>query len=805
MRMTLPRPVFPSASFFQPSLLLACAASLVAGLATQGAQAQSPPRAVQPVQAGASAPCAQGLVKLGPGAQVGTVTLCSEVERQVPQLGITLAQLQKQLSGQDQVMAEMLRLLRQVNAASVLAGQQQVEMARSLDKRLAQAAAQPPSAALRAVRALGDEMEQVAEDIHKVAQDDSKRDAYQSLRASIQESLGALELKRTNALLGSVDKLQKTLEGVGEDVAVIRETGDDTRNITLFSEAQRTRARGDQGQARVLGVFVAQGKSFEGQDLAGMGFSRAKAPRLRARDSQLMLTWWDGADLTGADLQDATLIAAKLERTQLDGANLDGARALFARAQGASLAKANLTRSNWAGADLRGANLSGAKLVGAGLVHADLRDADLRGADLTGAFLSGADLRGARLEGAVLRNTEAGLALLPRTALSAAQYAGLCATPTPVDTSWAMVRPRGVAWEAVERIPNPRFDGGYEHRKILAIPMSLGLGGHRPYPRCQPRTAATQPATDLPLWDGKNRNGEEEWRTEQSFRVPHAVAEGSRRREELKAVLEAARDAVAARAQAQAEIPQYGEFRTRLYRAMDERLAALTHPVQLPASLRMDKDTTVMWALRLRPEVLEHLKLDWTLYASSGLWGDLGLDAVKRGSGWPRLFPDGMLLDDLGETTTRAFMAWTKARAAAVGRTPVSLEVRWDNLKPGQTWAQVLSANNGDPSYLTRRLGLAQGQVIVGHIGGMMGNDVDVGVGTVIEGDVAALAAWAARNSPKPDERLLATVQDLSWLPRQQPEAYGGGPYLVWRLRVLLPPDRPAAHASPGSTVSARP
>jgi uncharacterized protein YjbI with pentapeptide repeats len=626
-----------------------------------------------------------------------------------------------------------------------------------------------------------------------------------SLLASIQVSLGALELKRTTALLASVDRLQTTLEGVGSDVEVIKITGDEARNIALLAEAQRARARGDQGQARVLGAFVAQGKSFEGQDLAGMSFSRAKAPGLLARKGQLTLTLWDGADLSKADLQDATLIAAKLEGTQLDGANLVGARALFARAQGASFANADLTRSNWAGANLRGANLSGSRLVGAGLVHADLRDADLRGADLSGAFLSGADLRGARLEGAVLRNTEAGFTLLPRSSLTAVQFAGLCATPTPVDTSWGMVRPRNLAWTALERIPNQRFDGGYEHRELVTVRMNLGVGGHRPYPRCQQRTPSTQPATDPPLWDQKNRSDEEQWRSEQRFRVLHDVAEKGGRRDELIAVMKDAEAAAKARAQALGDIPQYADIRNRIYRAMDARLAALTRPVQLPGWLPMDGSTTVLWLLRLNPAVLENLRLDWTLYASSGLNGPLSVDAAKAGNGWPRLFPEDMLVDDLSESTTRAFAAWTKARAAAVGSTPIAIGVRWDSLKPGLTWSQALDAQSsgGDASYLARRLGLDPGQVFVGHLGSLMGTDVDVGVGTVIEGDVDALAAWSARNATKPDY-LLATVQDLSWLPRQQPDTYGGGPYLVWRLRVVLPPERPSANAN-ASSVSARP
>jgi uncharacterized protein YjbI with pentapeptide repeats len=730
--------------------------------------------------AGTAVPCSQGLFVSGGVDAPARIAVCSEAERLVPQLLSAMQRMEQRLGKQDQQLVELQRLMRTANAISLRAGNKQLEMARALATRVQEALAESPAALFRTIRRLGDDMEQVAETAEKIEKDEGKRDALGAVKPAIQEAVAALDLDRASRLLASVEAIQAELSGVRKDVTALREIGDESRNVALFAEAQRTRTRGEIGQTRVLGQFVAQGRTFELHDLAGMAFIGLQAAGWRAREANLALTVLEGASMPNAELQGVNLLASNLDRAVLDGANLSGARAALVRARGARLSKADLTRSNWVGADLRDADLSGARLAGTSFQHADLRGADLRGADLRGAYLGNADLRGARLEGAAFGNTDVWFTLLPRTALTPAQYAGLCAT--------AAKQERSQGWRVIERIPSARYEGGYEHRQIFEATLFLGVGGHRPYPACKVRDKSELPDWNSPIWTFKDESLVSESLT---LRVEHALVDTGQRREELRSRLSVVREAAEGRPRALNAMPQFAEVRSRLYRAMDERLATLTRQMPLPRAVSMDRETTHLLMLRLRPEVLQQINFSWSDASQSGLWGWTEKDASPdRSRTWPRLYPAELLRDDLGSETTRAFETWSRARAASMDKVAVTFGFQRQQLRPDAHWAGVLlyeqSTGSADDE-LAKRLGVP-GQRVVVYRGGVpptFGNRSSVVTAVVAEGDLPALSAWSARTGESSQEQLLAIVRDVRWLAPDP--AHGNRSYLVWFVHFPTP------------------
>lgn len=736
------------------------ATTLAATVAAQGAKT--------------AVPCAQGLVVPGGGGPAGRFTLCSEVEQQVPQLRQLLEKL---VGDQGQQQRDIERLLRNVNTAAMRIEAKQIEMARSLSKQLAAAIEQPGAGAMRRIRRISDGLEEINEKTASTAA--NQPEAAAALKVAIDEAVIAFDFGKANKLLDSIESLQRQLTGVEKKIDIVVETADDSRNTTVLAEAVRSRSRGDLGQVRVLGVFVQQGKTFDGQDFSGVGFSGAKATGMRAPGANLTLTTFTNAELSKADFTEADMIAIMLEGANLVQARLRLARAALAQAHKANLQGADLSLSTWIAADLRGADLREANLKGANFAHADLSNTDLRGADLSGAFFENADLRGAKFDDAIFANTDVAGALLPRNLLSAVQLAGLCATSPETSGRW----PSG-NWTIVERIPTSRFQGGYEYRRIYEQELYVGRGGHRPYARCQLRRKGT-----IADWNGPVLgvyDGVEARQQDFAFQVEHPLMDAPGRRAELLKRIRSAYTLAKERPKSLQAMPQFAEVARRLYAALEQRQRQLTTKLAPAGPLLFDGDTGALIAMRLRPSLFDELGFDW-LEASKGGFGDVAGKTRGHPTPWPKLYPENLTLDDLSEVTARAWQSWVRARSKSLRDNEVRIQVSRDILSAGTSWSRVLvynSRSSSEEPMLANKLGVEPVRLATFRaIPTLDGIKRLVGSAFLVEGDVEAVrTALKAALSPPDGELILpAVVKDVRLVPAD------GGELLLWTLEIPSP------------------
>lgn len=738
--------------------------AVLVSISGSGAHAQTPRQSV---------PCTRGLVEMPGEGRTGKFVLCSEVEQLVPQLKLQLEQLTAGKAASDGRLQDMERLLRGVNAIAARMDKRQVEIAQSLHRLLSEAAQQSEAGVARRIRRYGDDAEELNEKIVRTAADTRTEEAAAALKPAIEDAVAALDLAKANKLLDSIAAVQEKLGDVERKVDIVVSNTDESRHVAVFAEALRTRAWGDQGQIRALGVFVQQGRTFDGQDLAGVGFAKAQAPGLVAPGADFTLTGFSGANLKAANLTGARMIAAVFEGADLQHAQLAKVRAALVQAQGANLQGANLSRSNWVGADLRGADLRQADLKGANLAHADLRGADLGGADLADAFLRNADLRDAKFEGTKFSNTGVGFALLQGERLNAQQFAALCATAENLNAN--------ERWTVIEQIPSSRFRGGYEYRPIFEKMLYIGRGGHRPYPRCQARSKDTLTDWNEPIVRYNNT----EYVTDSfEFGVQHPLMEMVGRRAQLLGRLSAATEAALKRPEELPAMHQYAQLRKRLYAELNAREKTLSAGLMPPSKpLPFDPDTATLIALRLRPSILADAGASWKSASEGGFWGYLGA-APDKDHAWPRLFPPEMVRDDLSDVTAKVWERWSKARSRTLRRNEAALQVTSDIFGERYTWGKVLvhqsSASSVDAS-LAARLGVDSDRLAVfpGR-GSLTGIDRLVSTGIVIEGDIT-LARHTLRAEKTPSNGSLFLpflIKDVRWIPGAQ----GVADYVVWTL-----------------------
>lgn len=709
--------------------------------------------ALAPGAHGQAAPCTQIFIIPSPGAPASRGVACNEIDKLVPQLNTMLQRLIQMNATSEERMRDIERLLRNANAAGSRIEAKQVALAKSLAAKFSEASSQPDAAAMRSIRGLSDQLEEMFEKLTKANEDRSNAQAVQALRSAIEDAVAALDLVQLNKLINSIESLQRQLTGVEKKIDAIGESSDETRNATIFAEAMRAKSRGDLGQVRVLGALVRQGKTFERHDFSGVGLNGVQAPGLRADAANLMLTWIDDANLREARLQGARLVATKLARTDLEQADLRATAAAFAQADGARMQGADLSMATWFAADLRGADLRNAKLIGANFAHADLRNADMRGADLSGAFLGNADLRGAQLAGAVFRNTDVSFALLSNAALTAEQRSGTCATPAELQRWWI-----------VESIPSSRFSGGYEHRRIVDSQLYLGRTGHRPYAACKPRDKTELASWNRPVYG----NGPERWSDGFSFGVPHALLEGAGRRSELIERTQAALAAATERPKELRKLPQFAEIEARLQRALQERLGSLTRELVPRAPLIFDHDTAVLLMQKLKPDLLKQIGFDWRAASQGGLFEALGFDGQGNAKPWPRLFPDDFLNDDIEEVATRAFETWTRARSRALPLAEAQVRIQPHNLRAGAPWASVLvvdSRGGSADSSLPAHLGIDPAGFAFypdGFVGYGFPTTPRIPIAFKVEGDAGAMRAAFDQAGVKPPELMTLRFKDVT-------------------------------------------
>lgn len=720
--------------------------------------------------------CSRGIVELPGDSRMGKITVCSEIERLVPQLKVQLEQFTAGKATSDARVQDLERLLRNVNTMASRMDKRQAELAQSLNRVLGQLSQQPEAAAARQIRRYSDDVEEVNEKAERTATASGNKEAAAALKPAIEEAMATFDLTKAGKLLDAVAALQEKLGDVDRKVDVVVGNTDDSRNMAVFVEALRSKSRGDLGQVRVLGVFVQQGRTFDNQDFSGVGFPKAQVPGLVAPGANLSLTTFPGADLKGADLSGARMIAAVLEGASLQGAKLPRARAALVQAQGADLQGADLSRSNWIGADLRGANLRQANLKGASLAHADLRGADLSGADLTNTYLRNADLRDAKFIDTRFANTDVASALLQGDQLSAPQFAGLCGT--------AGRKNANDHWMIIESIPSSVNDGGYKDRAIFDKSMWLGGGGHRPYPKCQLRPKTLMTDWNEPTYESR---GEESLSHSFDFGVEHLLMQAVGRRAELLDRMRSAFAAAEARPILLPTMQQHAQLRQRLYAALNARQQQLTARLTAPPRpLDFSPDTGTLLALRVRPALLGELGISWSRAAQYG--GSLGYEGSTPDDDhvWPRLFPEWLMNDDLSEVTSESWERWTRARSRVLSRNETVLELSRDVLRDGSTWERVLvyqrSLGASNPE-LAKRLGVPPDQLVTyRRVDSLLGMTREVSTGIVLNADVQTVrAAFKRGQTPETGRlKLQVVVKDVRYVPAENHM----DAHVVWTMEV---------------------
>lgn len=299
--------------------------------------------------------------------------------------------------------------------------------------------------------------------------------------------------------------------------------------LSVIERAMRLKPRDDIGQVAAFELLSSRGHSFEGMPLSGLALPGARLSNANFEEAVLEGAIFSNADLTGAEFSRIGMEFGQLSNVTAGQANFKSSFFPFADASDIDLRGTNLNQSNWFGARLRGADLRGADLVGANLMISDLTGADLRGADLTNAFLIGAVLTGARLEGAEIGNTNVTAAVgldLEKEALDASQFC---------ETVAHEANRIGVTFDLriIEKIPNSRYDGGYEYSQLEThsvaprIPITDGQG----FQACQPLDDAEMPIGSPPVYGGAVYD-------DFAFSLPHELLETGRRRAFLERIRE---------------------------------------------------------------------------------------------------------------------------------------------------------------------------------------------------------------------------------------------------------------------------
>jgi uncharacterized protein YjbI with pentapeptide repeats len=642
-----------------------------AGLAVVLALAASLPAAMSVAQ---PVPCEEWAIVAMDPKNNGRLHVCSSILREVPALRAQVDRLNAAVAKTADAQRDLAKFTAALNEMSRQLKSQDVNrLAASLADRIDQSGREGDARLMREIERLRLGMLDIQEKVDGARADQRvAADARAALTGPAGDAIARLDLDTARNILDGIVRIE-------QKVGALTESVQQGNFVAVLAEATRVKARGDLGQVSALGALVKNGKTFESYDFSGMGLARLQANKLSAAEADLSLTHIGDAQLIEANLEKAKLIATDLVNSDLTKANLRYARAAFATATGAVLRQANLSLSSWFGADLRRAALQAANLSGASLEHADLRDADLRDADLTGAFLGNADLRNAKLQGAVFKNTDVSSALLVTADLSAAQRAGLCATALE----------RVQSWRVIERIPSSRFDGGYEHQPIVNKQLWIGFGD-RPYPRCAPRAAKDLTDWNRPVWGATP----ERWSDGFGVGMEHALLNVKGRRDELVARVQAGFEEADGRKKVIPSLPQFVELASRMNAKLEERLRGLLAHPSPQGPLYFDADTGLLLVLRLRPELVASLDVDWREVSKGGFSEALGRKGPQEPAPWPRLFPEEILSSDLGDATTEAFERWTKARSRALTSTLVEVALADGLRAPNPSWEKVLVYND---------------------------------------------------------------------------------------------------------------
>lgn len=176
-----------------------------------------------------AAGCDQGVVRLPDRA--GTITICSALAAQVPQLSRQLAEASRLIGTQGAQLRELTRLVKGLNAAgAALSPERQAQMLSSLSAELARAERAGGDQPRRTLDDLSDQLDALRDQlITSLGQERSAAATRQALQGPVGDSIAQLELRSASRQL---DEIGQRLAALQSDVGEVK-VGVATANETL--------------------------------------------------------------------------------------------------------------------------------------------------------------------------------------------------------------------------------------------------------------------------------------------------------------------------------------------------------------------------------------------------------------------------------------------------------------------------------------------------------------------------------------------------------------------------------------------
>lgn len=183
-----------------------------------------------PLASAQTTSCDQGVVRLPD--RTGTVTICSALATQVPQLSRQLSDAQRMIGQQGAQLRELTRLIKGLNAVGAgLDPTRQARMLASLSSELARAERAGGDRPQRTVEELGDQLDALRDQLSgNLAQERSATATRRALQGPVGDAIAQLELRSAARQL---DDIQQQLAHLQSDVGEVK-TGVATANQTLI-------------------------------------------------------------------------------------------------------------------------------------------------------------------------------------------------------------------------------------------------------------------------------------------------------------------------------------------------------------------------------------------------------------------------------------------------------------------------------------------------------------------------------------------------------------------------------------------
>lgn len=179
-----------------------------------------------------AAGCEQGVVRLPDS--TGTVTICSALSAQVPQLARQLTAALKGIGSQEAQIRELTRLVKGLNAVgSGLGTARQGRMLANLSSELTRAEREGGAKQQRTVEELSDQLDALRDQlIGNLGQDRSAAATRQALQGSVGDAISQLEFRSASRQLDEINQRLASLQSdVGEVKAGVASANESLRRI----------------------------------------------------------------------------------------------------------------------------------------------------------------------------------------------------------------------------------------------------------------------------------------------------------------------------------------------------------------------------------------------------------------------------------------------------------------------------------------------------------------------------------------------------------------------------------------------